>query len=238
MNEMLVLFDIDGTLLRSRGVGLRAMEEALFELHGVPVDGSTIKSGGRLDHHIFLEMSEMHDLPVHEDALKAFQEAYVARMAHAFDMESWSYSLPGAHELTKAVHEHSEMTSAIMTGNIEPTSWMKIQDAGFSKEWFEFGVFGDEAATRRELTPIARARHEDRRGRAIAPSQVVVIGDTEHDIDCARHSGCRSIAVASGMTSLETLEAHEPDLLLPSLDDTTTILHWLENQMQQAGTLH
>ena len=40
------------------------------------------------------------------------------------------------------------------------------------------------------------------------------------------------------MTSLETLEAHEPDLLLPSLDDTTTILHWLENQMQQAGTLH
>ena len=232
---VLVLFDIDGTLLRSRGVGLRAMEEALTELHGIPVDGNSIKSGGRLDPHIFIEMSEMHDLPVHDEALLAFRDTYVARMAHAFDMDSWSTALPGAREMVKAVHDHPDMTCAMMTGNIEPTSWMKLQDAGFEREWFEFGVYGDEGEIRRDLTTVALERHRDRTGEAFAPAQAVVIGDTEHDIDCAHHSGCQAIAVTTGMTSRETLAAHEPELLLDTLEDTNMVMKWLESRQLRAA---
>jgi len=234
---MLILFDIDGTLLRARGIGLRSMEEALFELHGVPVDTSTIKCGGRLDPHIFLELSEKHDLPTHEDALIAFRDAYVARMAHAFDMDSWSLALPGAVELVRRVHTQPDMTCALMTGNIEPTSWMKLQDAGFERDWFEFGVFGDEGATRRDLPSIAKARHRELTGEELAANQIVVIGDTEHDIDCARHCGCRSVAVASGTCSAEELRVHDPDVLLDSLTDGERIMRTLVGFMNRSETI-
>ena len=233
---MLILFDIDGTLLRARGIGLRSMEEALLELHGIPVDTSTIKCGGRLDPHIFREISEKHDLPTHDDALIAFRDAYVARMAHAFDMDTWSNALPGAVDLVHRVHLHPELTCALMTGNIEPTSWMKIQDAGFERDWFEFGVFGDEGATRRDLPTVARARHRELTGEELPPNQIVVIGDTEHDIDCAHHCGCRAVAVASGMSPIEELRRHQPELLLESLVDGDHVMQALQGMMNRSGT--
>lgn len=227
---MLVLFDIDGTLLRSRGIGIQSMEQALEELHGVPVDARSVDVSGRLDPHVFLEICEHHDLPTHEDAMRAFREAYVARMAHAFEMGTWSKAMPGAIDLVRAVHEHPEITSAVLTGNIEPTSWMKLEDAGFDRTWFDFGVFGDEGETRRELPPIARARHHDRSGHLLDPKQTVVIGDTPKDVDCAHHSGCVAIAVATGQIPIAELHASGADLVLETLEETAEILKWIRQQ--------
>ena len=224
---MLVLFDIDGTLLRSRGIGIRSMEEALEELHGVPVNARSVDVSGRLDPHVFKEICEHHDLPSHADALQAFREAYVARMACAFEMDTWSNAMPGAIDLVRIVHDHPEITSAVMTGNIEPTSWMKLEDAGFDRTWFEFGVFGDEGETRRDLPVVARARHQDRSGLLVDPRQTIVIGDTPKDVDCAHHSGCIAIAVATGQIPIADLHASGADLVLESLEQTDTILDWI-----------
>jgi phosphoglycolate phosphatase-like HAD superfamily hydrolase len=176
-----------------------------------------MEMGGRLDPQVFRELSEKHDLPIHEGAMQAFREVYVARMAHAFEMESWTTALPGAIDLVRTIHEHPRMTGAIMTGNIEPTSWMKILDAGFDRAWFEFGVFGDEAPNRRELPSIARLRHHIQSGELVDPSRIVIIGDTLHDVDCAIQAGCISIAVATGTTSIETLHESRATMVLESL---------------------
>ena len=224
---MLILFDVDGTLLRSRGIGLRSMKEAVFEMHGVEVDPSSMDTGGRLDPHLFHELLSSHDLPSEPEHLQSLSKAYVDRMHHHFSRETWSDPLPGARELVESVHEHDTLTASVLTGNIEQTCWLKLADAGFPQGWFEFGVFGDEGATRRDLPEIGLERYQLATGRTIEPHEAVIIGDTAHDIDCARHNGCGVIAVATGKTSMADLEEAGPDLTLESLEDTDTIIEWL-----------
>jgi phosphoglycolate phosphatase len=224
---MLVLFDIDGTLLRARGVGVQSMERAFKRLHDLQVDTSLLDTGGRLDPHLFNELHDQHDIPFRGETVTAYQDAYVREMARAFEDRSWSHAMPGSIEMARAVHEHPELVSAVLTGNIEATSWLKLKDAGFERDWFEFGVFGDEGETRRDLPVVARRRHQEQTGTLLDPDRIVIIGDTPHDIDCAHHSGCRVIAVATGSASIETLREHQPDLLLESLEDTQQVLDWL-----------
>ena len=224
---MLVLFDIDGTLLRARGVGVQSMALAFKRLHDLEVDTAVLDTGGRLDPHLFSELHEQHDIPFQGDTVAAYQDAYVKEMLTAFEDRSWSKTMPGSIEMVKAVNEHPEHTSAVLTGNIEATSWLKLADAGFERDWFEFGVFGDEGETRRDLPVVARERHRKLTGELLDPSRIVVIGDTPHDVDCARHSGCRVIAVATGSASYETLREHQPDLLLKDLQDTQQVMAWL-----------
>ena len=224
---MLILFDVDGTLLKSRGIGLRSMKEAILSLHDVEVDPSKIDTGGRLDPHLFHELLSTHGLPSEPEHLQALSDAYVERMHHHFTRDTWADALPGARELVEAVHLHEQMTASVLTGNIENTCWLKLADAGFPQGWFEFGVFGDEGATRRDLPAVGLDRYQNLSGKDLAPQKAVVIGDTAHDVDCARHNGCAVIAVATGKTSRNELEATNPDLVLDSLEDTEAITEWL-----------
>lgn len=227
---MLVLFDIDGTLLRSRGIGLRSMERAFLELHGTTVDTSVLSTGGRLDPHLFRELLEQRDIHPDEAALSALGEAYAREMHRAFETENWSHALPGAVAVARAVHEDPDLTSALLTGNIEATARLKLVDAGFEEAWFAFGVWGDEGETRRHLPAVARERHRRMGGSELSPERVVVIGDTPHDIDCARHGGHLVVAVATGACSADELSAHEPDLLLEDLEDGGRLLAWLRSR--------
>lgn len=224
---MLVLFDIDGTLLRARGVGLQSMRLAFKRVHDLEVDTTCLDTGGRLDPHLFVELHEQHDIAFQGETASAYRDAYVGEMMTAFEGRSWSHPMPGSLKMARSVHEHPELTSAVLTGNIEATSWLKIKDAGFDRDWFEFGVFGDEGETRRDLPVVARRRHQEQTGTLLDPDRIVIIGDTPHDIDCAHHSGCSVIAVATGSASIETLREHQPDLLLESLEDTQQVLDWL-----------
>ncbi|MED6307215.1 MAG: hypothetical protein VX563_04345, partial [Planctomycetota bacterium] len=112
---ILVLFDVDGTLLRSRGVGLKSMQEAIRIIHGTEVDPSRLQTGGRLDHHLFRELLELGDLPTDPVAVGRLQEVYVDRMRHHFRNDTWSNSLQGAHELVRRVHEDDTLCSAVLT---------------------------------------------------------------------------------------------------------------------------
>ena len=224
---MLILFDIDGTLLRSRGIGLRSMKEAVFAIHGVEVDPSKMDTGGRLDPHLFHELLSSHDLPSEPEHLNELSDAYVERMHHHFSRETWADALPGARTLVETVHEHDAMTASVLTGNIEQTCWLKLADAGFPQGWFEFGVFGDEGDTRRDLPAVGLNRYLNTIGDPLEPHKAIVIGDTANDVDCAKHNGCTVIAVATGKTSREELENAKPDLVLDSLEDTDSIMEWM-----------
>ena len=237
---MLVLFDIDGTLLRSRGVGLRAMQAALEGIHpprheGDVHDVSTVDTAGRLDPLIWREMLGQRNLEPTDEGHDLFRRTYGEHLARMIEAEQPVVGLQGAAEAVAWVRDHPDLIAALLTGNYEETGRLKVQAAGIDPDDFAFGVWGCEAATRRGLPPIGIERAGARSGRPIDPSTAVIVGDTPADIDCARAAGCRVIAVATGRFSEEELSGHDPDAVLPDLSDLAAFKSAIRHCLQ--GTL-
>ncbi|MEE2973355.1 MAG: HAD family hydrolase [Planctomycetota bacterium] len=221
---MLVLFDIDGTLLRSRGVGLRAMQAALEAIHpprqeGDVHDVSTVDTAGRLDPLIWREMLGQRNLDPTDEGHDLFRRTYCEHLARMIEAEQPVVGLRGAAEAVAWVRDRPDLIAALLTGNYEETGRLKVRAAGIDPDDFAFGVWGCEAATRRGLPPIGIERAVAHAGRPIDPSTAVIVGDTPADIDCARAAGCRVIAVATGRFTEEELTDHHPDAVLPDLSD-------------------
>ncbi len=221
---MVVLFDIDGTLLRSRGVGLRAMQAALEELHPPrdPEDRhdvQAIDTAGRLDPLIWRELLAQRNIEPTPAGHEAFRDTYGRLMASMIASERPVIELDGASDAVAWVRNHPELVPALLTGNYPETGRLKVAEAGIDPDDFAFGVWGFEADTRRGLAPIGLQRASEHLGRPIAAKEAVVVGDTPADIDCAHAAGCRVVAVATGRFTERDLEAHGPDELLPDLSD-------------------
>ena len=236
---MLVLFDIDGTLLRSRGVGLRAMQAALHELHpprheGDRHDVEAIDTAGRLDPLIWRELLEQRGIEPTEDGHEAFRRSYGSRLAAMIEEERPVVCLDGAAAAVAWVRDHPELVPALLTGNYPETGRRKVAGAGIDPDDFAFGVWGFEAETRRGLPPIGIARANEHVGREVDPREAVIVGDTPADIDCARHAGCHVVAVATGRFGVEDLASHEPDVVLPGLDDLEAFITALETCLRRS----
>lgn len=221
---MLVLWDIDGTLLRSRGVGLRAMKAALESLHPPRFEGDehdldAIDTAGRLDPLIWREMLLQRGLDATEAGHDAFRSTYGRRLAEMIAAENPVVCLPGAAEAVAWTRDHPSLTPALLTGNYPETGRLKVAGAGIDPDDFAFGVWGFEADTRRGLPPIALERGAAHLGRSISPDEAVVVGDTPQDIDCARAAGCHVVAVATGRFGVDELATHAPDAVLAGLED-------------------
>ncbi len=118
------------------------------------------------------------------------------------------------------------VTLGIVTGNYPETGQLKIASAGLADVAFEASAWGSDGATRRDLPRVAMERFTAASGRAITGAEVVVIGDTPHDIDCARANGCRVIAVGTGPAhGIGDLEG--ADLLVDDLSDVDQIYRWI-----------
>jgi phosphoglycolate phosphatase-like HAD superfamily hydrolase len=131
--------------------------------------------------------------------------------------------LPGVPELLEAVGREPHWVRALLTGNMTQMASIKLRHFGI-EDCFVFGAFGEEAEDRNALAQVAVARAAGRFG--VPPERCVVVGDTEHDIACARAAGARVIAVATGQRNASLLAACEPDLLLEDLRDTAAVLEW------------
>ena len=131
--------------------------------------------------------------------------------------------LPGVVAVLDALKARDDIAVGLLTGNFERGAAIKL---GYFQLWsrFTFGAFGDLHVNRRDLVPVARA-HADRLHRAsVAASNVVVIGDTPLDIDCAHAHGARSIAVATGPFTGSDLSQAGADLGLDTLEDVDAVL--------------
>ena len=139
-------------------------------------------------------------------------------------------AMPGAREVLQRVHEHPRYLSALLTGNIKPAAYLKLEITGLS-DFFQLpGAFGDESFDRRDLPALAAERINEHLGANLRPDQFIVIGDTPNDIACARHFGARVVAVATGrIHSAGDLRAHDPDALLPNLLDSELVMMVLDN---------
>jgi phosphoglycolate phosphatase len=222
----LVLFDIDGTLLRTEGAGVAAMLRAFSRLHGergFSFEG--VEIAGALDGLLFARMMAQHGLPGDEGTHAEFQRIYADELARALT-PSVVRRMPGTTELVGALRDAGAGVG-LLTGNYERTAHLKIALVGFDRTHFPFGAFGADGPSRRHLTPVAIERAAAHLGRSFDPARVTIIGDTPHDIDCAKAHGCRALGVGTGPYSPERLVAAGADLAVADLADLAAVRGWI-----------
>ncbi len=224
----LILFDIDGTLLLSGRAGLRAMTRAFAQTFGIK-DGFKGESfGGRTDSFLVSKALAMAGLPDTPEQHARFREAYVPLLAEEIQHPGQGHKglMPGARELLEALSGQHHLHLALLTGNYREAAEIKLQHFELW-DFFEWGAFSDDHHDRNALVPIAKSRAETYDIPAEAIERVIVIGDTPHDIECARVSGARSIAVATGGFTVEQLKQAGADEVLRDLSNTEQVLSLL-----------
>lgn len=229
----ILLWDIDGTLIRSTRPGG-------YKVYTIPVLEEVFGTAGRLAD---LHVSGMTDLQIVFEALNnagisqeeilARAEVLVSRLTEEARRVTGNGAkffelLPGVRETLEALAAHPRYESALVTGNIKPMAYLKMELVGLEKFFTLPGAFGDESHNRRDLPARAAERIREYLQLDLAPEQFIVIGDTPNDIDCARHFGARAVAVGTGrFYSREEILACEPDALLPDLEDTQLVMETL-----------
>ena len=222
----LALFDIDGTILWTDGAGRRAIHTALREVFGA-IGPADYWFDGKTDRQIVRDLMRLEG---HGDPhIDQRMDALLARYAEALQKELSDPShpptlLPGVTELLGALEERGDVTLGLLTGNIAEGATAKLRAVGIDPARFTVCAYGSDEEHRPALPAVALRRARERLGIDVSPRSAVVIGDTPADIDCGRHAGTRTIAVATGRYSAEELASHEADAVFEDLEDTEAVL--------------
>jgi phosphoglycolate phosphatase-like HAD superfamily hydrolase len=160
---------------------------------------------------------------------RKLRSVYVSRLEQRL-ASGGARSLPGVMPLLAEL-ERTSATLGLLTGNFEETGSMKLRAAGIDPGRFAVRVWGDESPhvppRRAHLVPLGMERGGRMRGTAIEGESVVVIGDTPHDVECARANGCRCLGVATGHYSVDKLAEAGASVVMEDLSDTRRVLSWL-----------
>ena len=228
MKPALILFDIDGTLLLSGRAGLRAMTRAFQQTFGITDAFRDQHFGGRTDSYLVSQALQGAGLPDTPEQHERFRRIYIPLLAEEIEHPGTGHKglMPGARELLDALHGHHHLHLALLTGNYREAAEIKLQHFEIW-DFFEWGAFSDDAADRNLLVPIACERAHTYDIPAEAIERVIVIGDTPHDIECARVAGAKSIAVATGGFTVDQLRECGADAVLPDLADTEAVIELL-----------
>jgi phosphoglycolate phosphatase len=223
----LVLFDVDGTLLWTDGAGRRAIHVALTELFGStgPAD---YWFDGKTDRQIVRDLMrrEGHGDPDIDARMEALFERYVARLHEELKASGdTARPLPGVPVLLDALEARDDIVLGLLTGNLVEGARAKLRAVGIDPRRFRVGAFGSDHEHRPALPAIAQRRARETLGLDVAGRDVVVIGDTPADIECARAVDARAIGVATGRYSVEELRRHGPVAVFADLTDTTAVVH-------------
>jgi phosphoglycolate phosphatase-like HAD superfamily hydrolase len=223
---MLFLFDIDGTLLRRMPPAHRqALCDAALEVFGASVGPSEMGlTAGMTDTAIARRMLLGAGVPARaiDAGLVDFHAvAADAYLRHVPD-DLTAFHTPHALETLDWLRDRG-VALGLVTGNIERIAWVKLAAARMG-DYFACGAFGDEAAERDSLPPLALARARQVFGRDFALEETYIIGDTPADIRCGAAHGLRTIAVATGLAhALDDLRDCAPDHLFADLSGVQTL---------------
>lgn len=226
---MLLLFDIDATLISTSRAGIHALEAAGQELFGPSFSTSRIEFAGRLDPLIIAELLTQHGQAPTPEAMQAMRRVYGAHLAQRLRNPVGCQALPGVLALLEQLRPRTDVTLGLLTGNFAETGSIKLRACGIDPDWFPIRVWGDESPhsppARTHLPPIGLRRYEEHHRRR--PPGAVIIGDTPHDVACAKAHGLRCLGVGTGQFSPDDLRRAGADRAEPNLSDTPSILAWL-----------
>ena len=221
-----VLFDIDGTLLSSSRAGKAALEKAMMDLHGVPDSMAGISLAGRTDRSIVRDLAQAHALGQGREVEDAILEGYLSHLPDQLrhkQQAGQASLLPGIVPILDALAETPGVAVGLLTGNIRRGAAVKLGFFGIHDR-FGFGGFGDHHQDRDEVAREAWGEVTGRFGADLPPEQVLVIGDTPLDVQCARAIGARVLAVATGIHTIDQLASCQPDYCMADLGDHSRVL--------------
>src|ERR1700682_5358793 len=212
----LVLFDIDGTLIRRAGAHHRqALVDAIRDAAGIESTSEGVDTAGMLDQDILAIMMTRAGLTrtsirrVLPEVMRAAQQIY-RRSCPGLERKV----CPGVRRLLARLERRGVVTG-LVTGNLTEIGWKKLERAGL-RRYFRFGAFCEVARDRAGLVRVA-LRHARQQGWLHRDSRVSLIGDHPNDVRAARANGIRAIAVGTGLASMEELRSEAPDVILPDL---------------------
>jgi phosphoglycolate phosphatase-like HAD superfamily hydrolase len=225
--KRLVLWDIDGTLVRGGDIGAHVFDLAIERVLGTRPP-QRVRMSGKTDPQIVREYLAMLGLASEDHHIPAILSHLETELAAAKDLvRTHGCALPGVTEILPLLHTDPEFRQTVLTGNIAPNALVKL--AAFSLErWLDLdiGAYGSDHADRNALVPIAIQRVADMRGVTYSPGEVWVVGDSPNDLACARAAGVRCLLVATGGSTFEQLRDLDPDVVrhdLAAVDDVTQL---------------
>ena len=236
----LLLFDIDGTLVLTGGAGVRAMNRAFLEVWGVPDAFRGVKMAGGTDPRLLDEALAQTGTVAVDGQVAAFERSYLGLLAEEIlkplsddsatdphhGMRRWRGPLPGVRELVTVLSPRDDVFLALLTGNYSKGAEIKLTHFELWQP-FRCGAFGEDAPERAALVPVAVARAAALGCPRVAPRDVVIVGDTVRDVECAKANGASCVAVATGGDDSGTLHDAGADVVFETLEDTRAVVEAL-----------
>ncbi len=226
--QRLLLWDIDGTLVRGDGVGGNAMYQAAENICGQPALARDVLMGGKTDPQILAEIFVASAIAEHEipallpQTITEYERLYAEAEA---ELRARGWVIDGAVDALKVFAAIPGVRQSLLTGNLIANAIIKL-DAFALSDFFdiEVGAYGTDHADRRELVPIALERVERLRGERYQKHEVWVIGDTPNDYACAAAADVRCVLVATGKTGFAELSALDADAVFSDLKDVAALI--------------
>ncbi len=232
----LVLWDVDFTLVNTRGVGIHLYQVAFADLYGrdLPETAGRANMAGRTDRAIALDVLALAGIPDPPGEVARFEAALARFAPGTADMVARvGRAMPGAVAATAALALVPGVRQSLLTGNVRAMAQVKLEPFGLTAHLdLDAGAYGNESEVRADLVGLARARAgaAARAGTATSDGAgydgqaTVLIGDTPLDIEAALAAGARAVGVATGRFSADELEAAGADAVLPDLTDTAQVI--------------
>ena len=211
----LLLWDIDGTILHTGKAGETALGRAMEKLYGINRGLQGLEIAGRTDKWIVEQLLGRDEKPNGLEEVAQFLDVYVELLAEEVPRRNGGLH-PGVLGILEEAHKRAELVQALLTGNIEKGARLKLTRYGVN-HFFDFGAFADDSSIRNELGPHAKRRAEEKHGEEFPPERIFVIGDTPHDVACARAIGAKAIAVATGSFTKRQLKDCGADAVFTDL---------------------
>lgn len=229
---MLILFDVDATLISTSRAGIDALGAAGRSLFGPGFTTERTEFAGRLDPLIIRDLLIDNALEPTAARCAGLRGGYRTNLvAMLADPARRCAMLPGVPELVGALAQSPGVTLGLLTGNYEDTGSIKLRACGLEPGRFALRVWGDESPhdppSRDHLPHVALDRYAREHGRELDPARAIIVGDTPHDVRCARGAGMRCLAVATGHHGVEALSVTGADRVVSDLRQTAEILAWM-----------
>lgn len=225
MSTLLLLWDVDHTLIENHGVNKETYAAAFELITGMPAEHRA-RTAGRTEPEVMRDMLALHGVEVTTDrAARMTQALETATRANTEKLRERGHELPGASDALIACSRVAGIVQSVLSGNIRPNAVAKLSAFGLEEFMdFEVGGYGDDGEERASLVAVAQSRATQKYRAPFGRENTVLVGDTPRDVQAGLKGGARVVAVATGSDSAVDLRAEGADIVLPDLRDTRAVV--------------
>jgi phosphoglycolate phosphatase len=230
----LILFDLDGTLLTSGGIGRRSTRSALESIFGTSGNLDEFYPGGRTQEAIFIDTLADAGIGMNQflERREELYQIFLDNFQGILDQGEYQINaLPGAIQLIEYLNSNENFVLGLVTGNHTEAARLKLLNAGLDPNVYLAGAYGEESANRSDLVPLAKDRAETITGKEFPEYYTIVVGDTTRDVLSAKSVNATSFALTTGTDERDLLQSVNPDSIFENLHQLLERFEFLEGRI-------